>query len=111
MTAPLRPAVKAMMESDLDISEDEALAIAEPNEDHVPTLDQVDSEAPPAASYRDWDPKDTRVIKYSNDPEDLGRGFRIEPTLAQARAACQLQFGRILETNAVPGRWFFRVKR
>jgi hypothetical protein len=90
-----------------DLTEAEAVIIAE---DYVPTVDQADEDKPPPATYRDWVPEQTRVITYTNDLERYPRD-RYAPTIAKAKAECELAFGPIKETNAVPGRWFFRVAR
>jgi hypothetical protein len=94
-------------EADDGITEEEAIKVAE---DFIPTIDQADSDVPPTASYRDWRPEDTKVVTYTNAPELYPRD-RFAPTLAVARGDCGVTFGRILEVNAVPGRWFFRVMK
>jgi hypothetical protein len=75
----------------------------------VPTIDDPD-DAPPPADYRDWRAEDTRVVTYTNDPDIFTRD-RPAWTMEEARTKCQAEFGRILEVNSVPGRWFFRVFR
>lgn len=104
-----RPALAALMDPDIDLDEDEA-PIAEANEDRVPNLDLADADAPPPATYRDWRLEDTRVVTFTNTPEKYPRDTYAE-SISKARAQCELVHGRILETNAVPGRWFFRVRR
>lgn len=73
--------------------------------DRVPTSDQ---EAP-VASYRDWNPTDTRVVTVRIG-NDLFREERFE-SRDEARAAIEQRHGRILEANYAPGRAFFRVMR
>jgi hypothetical protein len=61
----------------------------------------------PVATYRDWSPKDTRVItcRIAND---IYPGTRYE-SREEAKAAVELVHGKVLEANYVPGRAFFRV--
>lgn len=102
---PLQRQLAGLDTAEPDLTEVDAVEIAE---DYVPTIDQADTDKPPVASYRDWRPEDTRVVTYSNEPRP---GEKYADTLSQARAMAELAYGRILETNAVPGRWCFRVKK
>lgn len=73
--------------------------------DRVPTV----MDETPVATYRDWNPADTRVIRcrISND---LYPGERYE-SRDEARAGTIIKYGPILEANYVPGQAFFRVMR
>lgn len=77
-------------------------------EDEAPT--QPLSPLPTNYEYQDWDPKDTRVLTYTTNPQQYPKD-RTTPSKAAAEAAVKAAHGRILETNVVPGRFFFRVKR
>ncbi len=79
---------------------------AELAHDRVPTVD-----APvPVATYRDWDPAETRVIccRIANDLYPKDERFE---SRSEALATMQLRHGAVLEVNYVPGRAFFRVRR
>lgn len=73
--------------------------------DFIPTVHQTE----PVATYRDWDPATTKVIRccISNS---LYPGERYE-SRDEAYKAVQARHGRILEANYVPGQAFFRVKK
>lgn len=60
------------------------------------------------ADYRDWRPEDTKVVTYTNNVEMYPRD-RPCVSADAARRECETIYGRILETNTVPHRWFFRV--
>lgn len=73
--------------------------------DLVPSIDQE----VPLATYKDWRDEDTRVITYR-----IGNNLypgKFAETRDLARVDCQLNHGRILESNYVQGRAFFRVRK
>ncbi len=74
-------------------------------DDAIPTLDQAE----PSASYKDWNPQDTRIItcRIAND---VYPGERFSSRDAALKAITE-RHGRVIEANYVPGRAFFRVKR
>ena len=90
-----------------EVTQEEAIEIAE---DHVPTLDQADDNAPPPVTYKDWVPEQTRVVVYTTAPHKYPKD-RTAVSRAQALAECKLLFGRVLEANYLPERFFFRVRR
>lgn len=74
----------------------------------VPTID--DEEPPKELEYRDWTPEQTRVICYTNQPSRYK--FDLSASDAEsARSHCEANFGKVLEFNEVPGRFFCRVMR
>lgn len=96
---------------DEGLTEQEAVAAAvELAEDYVPTIDAVEASAPPPVTYRDWLPQDTRVVVYTTDPARFPKD-RPAVNRAQAKAQCELVFGRVLESNYVGDRCFFRVRK
>jgi hypothetical protein len=74
--------------------------------DRVPT---VDADVP-LATYRDWDPKDTRIVTCRIGNDLYPRDERFE-SRDEAYKAVERRHGRILEANYAPGRAFFRVRR
>jgi len=72
--------------------------------DLVPTVDQET----PVATYLDWTPEGTVIKVYAVNSSYPGIQA---DSRSQAKAHCELVFGRILEANYVPGRAFFRVAR
>lgn len=73
-------------------------------EDEVPTQPGAPIE------YRDWNPEDTRVVTYTTNPSMYPKD-RPTTSIDAARAEVQAVHGRILETNTVPSRFFFRVNK
>jgi hypothetical protein len=92
-------------DADRDLVDDLAL---HDFEDEAPT--QPLSPLPTNYEYRDWKPEDTQVVTYTTMPERYTRD-RVVVSKAQAKAQVEAIHGRILETNEVPGRFFFRVMR
>lgn len=90
-----------------DLTEEEAVQIAE---DYVPTVDQADDTKPPPATYRDWTAEDTRIVVFTTASHRYSKD-RPAASRADARAQCELAFGRILEANYLSERFFFRVSR
>jgi hypothetical protein len=76
--------------------------------DVVPTIDDP-PDAPPPAAYKHWRDEDTRVVTYAINTTAY-RGIPAQ-TAEAARAHCLLLHGDILETQQVPDRLFFRVRR
>lgn len=74
--------------------------------DVVPT---VDSHEPGVnASYPDWD-RNATVVKTYAIGNTYYKGIPAE-SREDAKAHCELHYGRVLEANYVQGRAFFRVK-
>lgn len=99
-----RPTQETEVEVEVDL-EDIADAPIDLIVDECPSY-----EAPPQTDYRDWKHEDTKVVVYTTNP-DLYPKDRPATSSAAARAECQAIYGRILETNSVPHRYFFRVWR
>lgn len=100
----MRPAVSP------DLTEAEAVEIAEEYEDRIPTIDDVDLDKPPPATYRDWRREDTRVVTYTTRPDKWPKDLVCSNRLA-AKAHCIVTHGRPVEENYLPERFFFRVRR
>jgi hypothetical protein len=104
----------SIIESLVSIEEDQEPGV-EDDLTVVLGVEDFEDEAPtqpgaPPAEYRDWRPEDTKVVAYTNNaamyPKD-------RPCVSgeAARREVQAIHGRILETNTVPHRWFFRVNK
>lgn len=80
--------------------------IVEHQLDVVPTVDDEE----PVASYRDWNPEDTKIIvyRYGTHGKLYKYGTEVKDKAA-ALSACKERHGRILVANYTPGRAFFRV--
>ena len=67
------------------------------------------SQEEPIATYRDWNPYETRVVVYAVGGSTYP-GIKVG-SRAQALAHCRATYGPVVGANYVHGRAFLRVRR